>query len=213
VRDLLKSAFGALAAILALLVAAPAAASQAPPAAAGEGVLVYSVSTLSISMNFTFEYRRIGLPTGEAVQDRPRFIECRCVGFFRAQMANPDYAGRETGKVFVTRLPAGRYEVFDFGFGGSLGGMGTSWSSRTRFSMPFTIRPGEATYIGNFARAPSLGTPLEPQLGAAGFFVISDKSERDFPIARSREPSLTDIRKEITDVSQFSHAALRTSEP
>lgn len=212
-RNLLKSAFAAMAAVLAFVVAAPAAASQAPPPRSDEGMLVYSVSTLGIAMNFTFEYRRIGLPSGEPVQDRPRLIECRCVGFFRAQMANPDYTGRDTGKVFVTRLPAGRYEVFDFGFGGSLAGRGTSWSSRTRFSMPFTIRPGEATYIGNFARAPSLGTPLEAQLGAAGFFVISDKSERDFPIARSREASLGDIRKDITDVSQFSHAALRTSEP
>lgn len=203
----------AVGAVFASLFLASAPHAQQPAAAPDEGVLVYSVSTIRIAMNFSFQYRQTASLSGEPVRDRVRAIECRCVGFFRAQMADPDYAGRETGKVFVVRLPAGQYEVFDFGFGGTVAGLGTSWSSSTRFSMPFTIRPGQATYIGNFARAPSLGTPLEPQLGAAGFFVVSDKSERDRAIALSRDPTLPDFHEQVTDVARFSHTALRSTEP
>ncbi|MBJ7445983.1 MAG: hypothetical protein JHC81_00475 [Brevundimonas sp.] len=200
-------------AMCASLFLASAPQAQQPATAADEGVLVYSVSTIRIAMNFSFHYRQTASFTGAPVPERVRSIECRCVGIFRSQMANPDFAGRETGKVFVVRLPAGQYEVFDFGFGGTMAGMGTSWSSGTRFSMPFTIHPGQATYIGNFARAPSLGTPLEGQLGAAGFFVVSDKSERDLAIARSRDSTLSDIDEQVTDVERFSHAALRSAEP
>jgi len=81
------------------------------------------------------------------------------------------------------------------------------------FSIPFTIRPGEATYIGNFARAPSLGTSLGPVLGAAGFFVISDKSERDLAIARQRRPGLPPVTVTVTNVSTWGHAMLRVDEP
>ena len=203
----------AIAAGLFSLVLPSVSQAQQSTVAPNEGVLIYSVSTISIAMNFTFNYRRTASLDGEPVRDRVRSIECRCVGFFRAQMSDPDFEGRETGKVFVVRLPAGRYDVFDFGFGGTVAGMGTSWSSSTPFSMPFTIQPGKATYIGNFARAPSLGTVLEPQLGAAGFFVISDQWDRDRAIAMSREPGLSEFQIEVTDVDHFSHPALRSAEP
>lgn len=196
---------------LAAMSLAPSAFAQTVPG--GEGVLVYSVSTLDIAMNFTFRYRRDALPSGERAADQQGVIECRCVGFWSARMPDPDFTGRETGKVVIRRLPAGDYSIFDFGFGGSIAGMSTRYSSGEPFSIPFRIRPGEVTYIGNFARAPSLGTPLERQLGAAGFFVISDKSERDLAIARRKDASIMDVSEQVTDVSAFGHPALRTVEP
>lgn len=189
----------------------PARAQQTN--SAEDGVLIYSVSSIAIAMNFSFSYQRVAAPDGSRTSDRPRLIECRCVGFFRAQMADPDFTGRATGKVIAVRVPAGQYEVFQFGFGGSVAGTGLAWSSRKPFSLPFTVRPGEATYIGSFARAPSLGTPLQPQLGAAGYFIVSDESERDLKIARDRDPALPPVRTEVTDVTQFDHPALRRAEP
>jgi hypothetical protein len=176
------------------------------------GHLIFSVGTLRIPMNFTFRYRSVAPAPGSS---RPwnGVIECRCVGFFSARMANPDYTGHETGKVMTHRLPPGDYEIHDFGFGGTVGSSETTFSSGQRFVIPFTIRAGEATYIGNFARAPSLGTPLEPALGAKGFFVISDKSERDLAITRQRFPNMVQPTVSVTDVSGFNHPALRPSEP
>lgn len=196
-------------AVMSLSATSAAAANYEAP---DDGQVIFSVGTLHIAMNFTFRYRSVGPVLGRS---RPLsgVIECRCIGFFSARMANPDYTGRETGKVVMHHLPPGDYEIHDFGFGGSLGSTMTSFSSGQPFVTPFTIRPGEATYIGNFARAPSLGTPLEPVLGATGFFVISDQSERDLPIARLRFADFVEPAVSVTDVSVFIHPALRSSEP
>lgn len=201
---------GAIACAL-LAVTATAAAADDYDGPDG-GHLIFSVGTLRIPMNFTFRYRSVHSAPGST---RPwsGVIECRCVGFFSARMANPDYTGHETGKVMTHRLPPGDYEIYDFGFGGAVGNTVTTFSSGLRFVIPFTIRPGEATYIGNFARSPSLGTPLESTLGAKGFFVISDRRERDLPIARQRFPAFADPTVSVTDVSVFNHPALRASEP
>jgi hypothetical protein len=177
------------------------------------GVLIYSVGTLHIPMNFAFRYRRVASPSGGAASDWRGSIECRCVGFFRARRSNVDYDGPERGYVIVRRLPPGDYEVHDFGFSGSMGRAEVNWSSSRRFAIPFTIRTGEATYIGNFARAPSLGTPLQRTLGAAGFFVISDRSDRDIAIARQREPGLPPVRSSVFDVTTLGHPALLAHEP
>ncbi|MDX2236974.1 MAG: hypothetical protein NW203_05375 [Hyphomonadaceae bacterium] len=172
------------------------------------GALVYSVGSFDIAMNFSFGYRRTATSSGEAVDDARGTMVCRCVGFFRPRPRDLDYDGREAGRVIVQSLPPGRYEIDDFGFTGTLIIAGVVWSSATPFSIPFTIHPGEATYIGNFARAPSLGTPLEPQLGAVGYFVVSDQSARDLPIARAKVADLPEVRVEVTDVSNLGHPML-----
>jgi hypothetical protein len=185
------------------LIGQPTSAAARDYEGADAGTLIYSVSTLHIAMNFTFKYRRIQPPGAKW----SGAITCKCVGFFHAQKGG-DYSGDETGQVKIERLPPGEYEIYDFGFGGT-----SSFSSRKKFSLRFSIRPGEATYIGNYARAPSLGTSLEPSLGAMGFFVISDKADRDLKIARARRPDQTQIALSVPDVAPLGHPFLRTSEP
>ena len=177
------------------------------------GLLVYSAGSITGPMNFAFRYRRVSDAAGAATLDWGGTIGCGCVGLIRAQAGGSDYSGRETGKVHIRRLPPGDYEVFNFGFGGSIGASVVTTSSARPFSIPFTIRSGEAVYIGNFARAPSLGTPLRPTLGARGFFVISNKSERDLAIARQRRPDLPNVTIAVTDVSAWGHPMLRVDEP
>jgi hypothetical protein len=172
------------------------------------GSLIYSVGSVDIAMNFEFGFQRTATASGEPVTDNRSAMVCRCVGFFRPRPNNLDYYGREAGRVFILSLPPGRYEIYDFGFSGTLIVAGVEWSSATPFSIPFTINAGEATYIGNFARAPSLGTRLEPQLGAVGYFVVSDQSERDLAIARARDPALPAVRVEVVDVSNLGHPML-----
>ena len=87
------------------------------------------------------------------------------------------------------------------------------WSPAKPFALPFSIRSGEATYIGSFMRAPSLGTRLQPILGAAGYFLVADQAGRDLPIAATRLPAGIVPKVEVTDVSQFGSQALRTAQP
>jgi hypothetical protein len=198
--------------LLAFLPLGQARASDRDYPAADGGLLIYSAGSIG-PMNFAFRYKRVRTAAGAAVSDWSGTIGCGCVGLIRAQAGGMDYRGRETGRVSIRALPAGDYEIYDFGFSGSMGMAVVSSSSRTRFAIPFTIRPGEATYIGNFARAPSLGTPLQPTLGAAGYFLISNQAERDLAIARQRRPDLPAIRISVTDVSALGHPALRSTEP
>ncbi len=178
------------------------------------GTLIFSTSTLTISMNFTFYYKK----RSDVRDVKSRYgageIDCRCVGFWRAKMSDPDYdTGYENGKVQIQHLPPGDYDVYTFTFGGSdiLGSY--SWYPSRGFSIPFTIKPGQATYIGNFARAPSLGTSFEANLGAAGYFVVSDKHDRDIAIARKKDPNLPPVTISVTDVAPFDLPFLQAQDP
>jgi hypothetical protein len=188
----------AFAAMLFALAAGPAAASEDYQGADG-GFLVYSAGSIAMPLSFQFPYRRVALASGAPASDWRGQIASRTGGFARLRVSGADYAGRETGRVHVRRLPPGDYEISDFRFAGT-----SQFSSRRRFSIRFAIRPGGATYIGNFARAPSLGTPLQRTLGAVGFFVISDKSERD---------NLPTVTVSVTDVSALGHPMLLPREP
>jgi len=178
------------------------------------GYLIYSVGDIRGGMDFSFNYHRLTLPDGAVANDWKSVIEPYLGGAIYLKIKNPDFNGDETGHVIVRRVPPGSYVVDGFFFGGQApGGVSYSWSSRVPFALPFRIEPGRATYIGSFMRSPSLGTPLATQLGAAGFFVVADRSERDLPIARKKFPMLPPVTMEVTDVDKFGSAALRTSVP
>jgi len=167
------------------------------------GTLIFSTSTLRISMNFSFFYKKKGDARDADSLDGAGDIVCRCVGLWHPIMSDPDYnTGYESGKVQIQHLPPGDYEIYTLNFGGSLPGLATvEWFPKKGFSIPFTIKAGEATYIGNFARHPSLGTPLASQLGATGYFIVSDKSTRDIGIAKTRDPNLPPVTMSVTDVA------------
>jgi hypothetical protein len=206
-------------AILCITLLAPVSAvlaREAAPDYRGDdgGYLVYAVGTIAIGMRFDFPYRRVALPDGTPIDDWLGTIAPTVGGAWVLRVKNPDFSGRETGHVVVRRLPPGQYLIDQFAFAGGGIGMGTiDWSSAVPFSIRFTIRSGTATYIGSFMRAPSLGTPLEAEVNAAGYFLIADRSERDIPIARAKVPSLPAITTEVTDVSQFGSIVLRRDEP
>jgi hypothetical protein len=171
------------------------------------GVLVYSAGGIELPSIVTFHFRRVALPDGKKVSDWKGAIGCRCIGLVKPKDFDSDYTGRETGRVIARNLPPGRYEIFNYLISG-YNGIGTvSTRSKEAFSIPFEIKAGEATYIGNFARAhvPSRKGPLP-------YFVITDKSERDLPIARAKRPDLTTIRNEVFDVTSIGNPALRTTE-
>jgi hypothetical protein len=199
-------------ALLALPSASSAKAKEYDGADAG--YLVYSVGTVRIGMHFAFSYRRLSTLDGAPAEDWRGKIEPKLGGAIYLKVRDPDFTGEETGHVVVTRLPPGRYAVNNFAFAG-MAPMGGSvrWSPAKPFALPFSIRSREATYIGSFMRAPSLGTRLKPILGAAGYFVVADRADRDLPIAATRLPAGVIPKAEVTDVSQFGSQVLRTAQP
>jgi hypothetical protein len=204
-----------LVALLALI-ATPALAAKAPAQYAGEdgGYVAYAVGTITLGMHFDFPYGRVALPDGTAVNDWRGMIEPKLGGAIYLKIKNPDFEGRETGQIVVRRLPPGDYLIDNFAFyGSSPTGATYDWSSAKPFAIRFTIQPGKATYIGSFMRAPSLGTTLQPTLGAAGFFVVADRSARDLPLIGAKLPAGCEVVTQVTDVAAFGSAALRSAEP
>jgi hypothetical protein len=171
------------------------------------GVLIYSSGSIELPMNVTFHFKRVALPDGQKASDWQGSIGCRCVGFVRAQISDADYTGHETGKVVARNLPPGRYEIYNFLISGYNGVSTVNTTSRKKFAIPFEIKAGEATYIGNFARA-----NVATGKGPISYYVITDKSERDLPIAKARRADLPPIRNEVFDVTKLEHPALRTTE-
>ena len=164
-------------------------------------------------MDFYFEYRKIPSDSEPRWKDT---MQCYCHAVHIWTMATYpktiDYSGRESGFVVVKKLPPGQYEIYNYGIDGTNFVSTIHWQSRTNFSIPFTIEAGKATYIGNFAR----GCWCKRSTAVAdflGYFTISDKSARDIPIARAKDPSLTDINVDVADVSKFNSPMLYTSEP
>lgn len=197
-------------AILLALLAAPSAMAggkEKEYAGADGGYLIYSVGAINLVAHFTFAYHRLGSPAAEDWRGR---IQPRLGGAIYLKVKNPDYTEGGTGHVVVRRLPPGKYAVDGFSFGGSspMGG-GIYWKSSEPFAMPFEIKPGEAAYIGSFARCTTLGTVLQPVLGAVGYFVVADQGARDLAIARTRLPAGVAITPSVTDVSAFGSPILQ----
>ena len=180
------------------------------------GYLVYSVGTIDDTpYRFSFSYRPTILTTNTKGVAWAGQIEPRLSGAFKLKVKNPDYTGNETGHVIVRRLPPGKYEVFDFDFATHALYSGTSYyySSGVPFSLPFTIRRGEATYVGRFMRWYDGGKSIGSAMRAIGPFIVADRSSTDFSIAKGRFPMGVPFKIEVTDVSKFRSPVLLTKKP
>jgi len=103
---------------------------------------------------------------------------------------------------FSVALLPGKYEIFKVSFYLQSGNAGMTYASQTDFSIPFNIKKGESTYIGEFT---SFGTKGKNAFGLnvsnGGFFEYGgDKSERDLPTIFSKHPKVSKIvNKKIFD--------------
>lgn len=170
---------------------------------ADAGYLVYSVSSLDQPMQFRFLYRRI------PAEARPKWtgsLKCSCqgplIGLYPFKM---DFKGHESGNVDVETLPPGQYEAYSFEVTTGSLAYGGTWTPKQEFSIPFTIQPGQTTYIGNFARS------TDSTMGL-GYFIISDKLDRDMAIARTKAPALPPVTAQVFDVTQLDNPVFATAE-
>lgn len=205
---LFAACFGAI-----LLLNPNPALAKKPYAGADAGYLVYSVSSLGMPMIFSFDYHRT---PADAEPKLEGSLDCRCQGLLvMLYPGKMDYKGvdhsDEHGNVSVEKLPPGQYEVYSFVVTSGSMAYGGTWTPKKQFSMPFTIQAGQATYIGNFARR-CCGDNDHGHMGL-GYFVISDKSDRDLAIARTKEPALPPVTDQVFDVTKLDLPNVFSSEP
>jgi hypothetical protein len=126
----------------------------------------------------------------------------------------PDVAdGRETGIVDVRRLPPGDYEIFYFTVLSRFGSEDETffyWDAKEDFSIPFSIAPGHATYVGEFTAVWVRGQDILRFLNSV-YFLLSDKGRRDVPIARRKEPGLGEVTSVVADPCAVGHPLVRAS--
>jgi len=74
------------------------------------------------------------------------------------------------------------------------------------FAIPFKIQAGRGTYIGNFQPV-----AYKTNGGIDGvYFVVTDKSARDVPIARAHTPGLGPVDVSVFDVDTLQHPLFRS---
>ena len=122
-------------------------------------------------------------------------IAVNCAGFvpFAIMGTHVDIEeGANKVVVGVHALKPGDYEIYTFGTFGFNGAVGYPSGE---FSLPFSIKPGETTYIGNFDSRPGAFTIS---------FVVTDRHERDMAIARRKEASLpAAVTMAVPDVARI----------
>ena len=123
----------------------------------------------------------------------------------------------ENGAVFVRAVPAGDYEIYNFSIIAFRGFAGIAISSKTDFSIPFSIQAGKASYVGSFKAYPadegskSLISQLFTYPDVGIYFVVTDESERDIPIARAKTAGTLAVTHAVPNVDQIGNMLLRSS--
>jgi hypothetical protein len=97
------------------------------------------------------------------------------------------------GILDIRPLPPGDYEVYAF----SMANIGnnyvasTFFGSRQEFSLRFTIRPGRATYLGDFMAVGTYGKNFFGMTVPDGaYYVVTDHFDRDVTRAKALTPAL-----------------------
>jgi len=108
--------------------------------------------------------------------------------------------GQEKAIVDVRRLPPGDYEIVNFDVD-LVGGVARStWRSKKDFSIPFTIAPGRATYVGEFLAVRINGKNFFGMTVPNGaYFVLADKAEREIALAKQKEPGIAEVTSAVGD--------------
>jgi len=174
--------FAALAFVLGLM----GCASDGPSYAGQDaGFLVASIGAQpEVNFpNFRFRFRS---------RDHKYEGSIRLPGKFESIVTSGDFeAPTKWGAVTVARLAPGDYEIFNY----EIGMNGAGYFAGKDFSIPFVIKAGEATYVGEYVAF----TGVERTLGAVQpippfSFLLSDEQERDLRIAGARVPEITKAR-------------------
>ncbi len=115
--------------------------------------------------------------------------------WFRFAGWSPDFEDQNArGAVFFARLRPGDYELVDVNFYIYSQYITSTWTAKPKFSIPFTVRRGEAIYLGEFLAYSVFGRNMfGMQVPGGGYFVVSDRFERDSTLLKSKEEAPKDV--------------------
>lgn len=96
--------------------------------------------------------------------------------------------GKIMGSVFIARLPPGEYEVYNLYFFENRAQFGTAtFTAKQDFSVHFTVKEGKPVYLGEFLGRRLTGKNIfRIRITGGGYFVVSNKLERDVSLLRAR---------------------------
>ena len=115
----------------------------------------------------------------------------------------PDYQdSKETGVVLVKSLPAGKYEIYNFNIFLNMGMTQSNFSSRVPFSIPFTVKAGQVTYLGNYqANKLTAKNAFGLEIPAGAVFAVSQRQTTEVGIARALDATLPAAVENATPVA------------
>jgi hypothetical protein len=164
---------------------------------------------VALGSSASTEYSRYVLLFRKKKSDQPANGNVTYVQEKAFTSINRDFDGRSgNGIVEVRNLPAGEYEIYNFGIYKS---DGTQFKAKDDFSIPFTINPGVATYLGEFKAEKITGRNLiGMNVSAGAFFVIGDMQQRDIPIAKAKSAFIKSLAVAIPDVKAIANPLFQT---
>lgn len=120
------------------------------------------------------------------------------------KLQSADYqSSRETGMVLVQAMPPGEYEIYNFFIFRRAGVLTYSFRSKTDLSIPFTVKAGQATYLGNYQANDFSGKNIigfsEP---AGAVFVVTDRLAAELPIAQAKANTALGTPADATPVPE-----------
>jgi hypothetical protein len=156
----------------------------------------------SRAVTYAIEFRKVGSSDVESIRFTPRKVADLP---FMGTKTDYDTAG-EAGIVEIRKLPAGQYEIFQINAGLYAGIIQWQWRSEEAVHIPFTIASGTATYLGDFQghviserHVLTLGAPFP----SSAYFVVSNRSDRDIPIAQKKASYLPPINTQVPPIADL----------
>jgi hypothetical protein len=103
----------------------------------------------------------------------------------------------ENGAVKILSLPAGNWIIYNI----TLGNFPTAVTPLDGFAIPFTVKAGEAVYIGDYRAHGALWQSHGESSVQGVAFDVSDQSARDIAIAKRKDKNIGDVTVAIPDIA------------
>ncbi len=178
--------------VFALLLSGCATVDRIPTdyagADAGKLILGMGAATGTSYSSYSLLFRKRASSSNGEKAAGGRFTYYQTNIFYK--QADDYHSSSESGVVLVHSLPPGEYEIYNFDIFYNGGTVQKHFESRVDFSIPFSIRPERATYLGNYQANKLTGKNIFGlPLSAGAVFAVSDRLEAELPIAEAKVKS------------------------
>ena len=205
----------------AALVAAPAFATAARLGGyKGDdvGFLIMSITTQGLTQQYVLRlsYRLVGAKANDMLIGGVKVLplskhdiqtsHSKLHGLTNFLMLTDDSDESEQGDVLIESLKPGRYEIFNADSFYSNGLSEHTSKLKNDISMPFEIKPGRATYLGEFKALAVYGHNLFGMSVPAGArYIVTDQNERDLIIAKRKNKAITETDIAVPNVDALNN--------